>query len=63
MRVENNRLVDKDGNPVRMHKGFVGDLVTEQGEMVPLIQEEDGGLRVPTPTEIQEMRMREAEEK
>ena len=54
--VENGRLVDKDGTPVKWREGMHISLVTPQGEMMPMMVDEDGAIRFPTPAEIEEMR-------
>ncbi|MCS1407327.1 MAG: hypothetical protein M2R45_00484 [Verrucomicrobia subdivision 3 bacterium] len=62
--VEGNRLVDKDGDPIKPYEGMDLHLRTSAGEKFPLTMDEEGYLTIPTPTEIEEMRklgMAEAE--
>ncbi len=54
--VVDGRLGDKDGDPIRWHKGLDARLVNDQGEEIPLIVEEDNTVRVPNPDEINGMR-------
>ena len=52
--VVENVLVDRNGDPLRNHEGFQGFLLKD-GEPFPLWESSDGSLRIPTPSEVEEM--------
>lgn len=54
--VENGRLVDKDGDPVKYREGMRVSIINKRGEMMPMMVDEDGAIRFPTPAEIEAMR-------
>lgn len=54
--VRNGRLVDKDGDPVKYREGMRVGIINKRGEMMPMMVDEDGAIRFPTPAEIEEMR-------
>ncbi len=54
--VKNGRLVDKDGDPVKYHEGMHVGIINAQGETMPMMVDEDGGIRFPTPAEIETLR-------
>lgn len=54
--VNNGRLVDKDGDPVKWSESMGLTLINERGERVPAIVEEDGSVSLPTPEEVEVMR-------
>ena len=56
--IKDNKLVDRDGDPIQMSEedaAFYIRGVTPRGEVIPFFWEEDGTVRVPTPSEIEEM--------
>lgn len=54
--IENGVLVDKDGDPIRYHEGSEIVMVTPDREVIPLLVNEDGTIRLPTPEEKEQLR-------
>ncbi|MCS1409232.1 MAG: hypothetical protein M2R45_02412 [Verrucomicrobia subdivision 3 bacterium] len=54
--IENNVLVDKDGDPIKPYEGMNVVFMTPDGERIPLTTNENGNVTLPTPSEIEEMR-------
>ena len=56
VKIKNEVLVDKDGDPVKYFEGSNYRVINHQHECFPMPVNEDGTIRLPTPEEMEQMR-------
>ena len=56
VKIKTGVLVDKDGDSVKHFEGTNYRVINQKHESFPMLVNEDGTIRLPTPEEMQQMR-------